>query len=42
MKMVFVFDNSSPRPVLVAERQGGEDAVVNSKLIWPKILRSPW
>ncbi len=33
----FVFDNSSPRPVLVAERQAGEDEVVHNEYVWRKI-----
>jgi predicted ABC-type ATPase len=30
----FVFDNSSPRPTLIAERPAGENAVVHNQTIW--------
>lgn len=33
----FIFDNSSPEPVLVAERQEGEAAVVHNRFIWNRI-----
>lgn len=33
----FVFDNSSPRPILIAECQPGENAVLHNQTIWRKI-----
>ena len=33
----FVFDNSTPRPSLIAERQAGGDVVVHSQTTWKKI-----
>jgi predicted ABC-type ATPase len=33
----FVFDNSAPKPLLIAECQAGGDAVVHNQNIWKKI-----